>query len=528
MFAGDFGLASVAAVCCGGDETAALDVVDGLAAKSLAVAATAAGGTRFRLLETIRQYAAGRLAEAGEDGQARRRHAGVFLDLAERERGLAVLAREHDNLRAALDWSLTQDSETGLRLARALGDFWLARGFLQEARGWLERALAAGSADGRLRADLLRLLGAVLYQAGELRQAEAILSEGSQAAAAAGERSAQARIGVLLAEIRGVQGEPVEDALAECEAAVALLGSEGDLEGLAAAWLSVGILRLFLGDAPGGARSLERAAAYARQSGNHHAEAEANSWLVVSFHALPIPADAAIGRAEQLLDAVLGDPWAEASIIQPLSLLYGFAGRFADARAAIARSQAIFIRSGSALNWSICVMLAGQIEMIAGNPAAAERVLTEGRQALPEMGAGYLSGIVAWLAEAVYAQGRLSEAQQLTEQTQTVAGASDFDVQARWRATRAKLLARQGQFAAARQLAGEAVARVAATSDASLLAAMLVDSAEVSRLGGEREEAEASLRKALRIYQDRGAVPLADQTHAALASLAARPGTGPG
>ena len=173
-------------------------------------------------------------------------------------------------------------------------------------------------------------------------------------------------------------------------------------------------------------------------------------------------------------------------------------------------------------------MLAGQIEMIAGNPAAAERVLTEGRQALPEMGAGYLPGIVAWLAEAVYAQGRLSEAQQLTEQTQTVAGASDFDVQARWRATRAKLLARQGQFAAARQLAGEAVARVAATSDASLLAAMLVNSAEVSRLGGEREEAEASLRKALRIYQDRGAVPLAGQTHAALASLAARPGTGPG
>ena len=63
-------------MCCGGDEAAALDVVDRLAAKSLAVAETAAGGTRFRLLETIRQYAAGRLAEADEDGQARRRHAG--------------------------------------------------------------------------------------------------------------------------------------------------------------------------------------------------------------------------------------------------------------------------------------------------------------------------------------------------------------------------------------------------------------------------------------------------------------------
>ena len=57
---------------------------------------------------------------------------------------------------------------------------------------------------------------------------------------------------------------------------------------------------------------------------------------------------------------------------------------------------------------------------------------------------------------------------------------------------------------------------------------MLVASAEVSRLAGAREEAEASLRKALLIYQDRGAIPLADRTRAALASLAARPGIGPG
>ncbi|HEV3293189.1 MAG TPA: hypothetical protein VG123_29785, partial [Streptosporangiaceae bacterium] len=286
--------------------------------------------------------------------------------------------------------------------------------------------------------------------------------------------------------------------------------------------------RLWLGDAPADAQGLERAAAYARQSGSHYVEAEANCWLVVSFQALYIPVAAAIDRAEQLLAAVPSDPWAEASIIQPLSLLYGFAGRFADARAAIARSQAIFTRSGSALNWSVCVMLAGHIEMIAGNPAEAERVLTEGLQTLPEMEGGYLASILAWLAEAVYAQGRLSEAQRLTEQAQAAAGVDDLEVQAHWRATRAKLLARQGHFAAARRLADEAVALVAATSHASELAAMLVASAEVSRLAGAREEAEASLRQALRIYQDRGAVPLADRTRAALASLATPVGTGPG
>ena len=135
VFAGDFGLAQAAQVCCGGDEATAFDLVDPLASKSLAVAETAGGQTRYRLLETIRQYAAGRLAETGDAGPARRRHAEAFLALAERERDLAVLAREHDNFRAALSWSLSQDSETGPRLARALGGFWLARGFLQEGQG---------------------------------------------------------------------------------------------------------------------------------------------------------------------------------------------------------------------------------------------------------------------------------------------------------------------------------------------------------------------------------------------------------
>ena len=73
-----------------------------------------------------------------------------------------MLAREHDNFRAALGWSLPEDGETGPRLARALGGFWLARGFLQEGQDWLERALATAPPDPRLRADLLRLLGTIL------------------------------------------------------------------------------------------------------------------------------------------------------------------------------------------------------------------------------------------------------------------------------------------------------------------------------------------------------------------------------
>ena len=76
MFAGGFDLGAVAAVFCCRNDSAAHDLADLLAGKSLVVAEPAADGSRYRLLETIRQYAAERLAEAE---QARRRHAGTFL-----------------------------------------------------------------------------------------------------------------------------------------------------------------------------------------------------------------------------------------------------------------------------------------------------------------------------------------------------------------------------------------------------------------------------------------------------------------
>ncbi len=105
-----------------------------------------------------------------------------------------MLAREQDNFRAALEWSLERGHQDGPRLARALGDFWLGRGLLPEGRDWLDRALARHPADLRLRADLLRLLGAVLLEGGDLDRADTVLSEGSEVAAAAGAPAVQARI----------------------------------------------------------------------------------------------------------------------------------------------------------------------------------------------------------------------------------------------------------------------------------------------------------------------------------------------
>ena len=365
VFAGTFALPQAAEVCNDGDQQDAPEMIDRLAGKSLVAAEPAEDGTRYRLLDTVRYYAADRLAEAGGTDVARHRHAAAFLDLAEGERRPEVLARDQDNFRAALEWSLARGDQSGPRLAQALGEFWIGRGLLAEGRDWLERALGQHLADERLRADLRRLLGSLLFEAGELQRAQAVLSEGSQIGARV--PAVQARIRVLLADIRNLQGLEMAEALAECEAAAAVLEAEGDLDGLAEALTVAGRLRFWLGDAPAGGAVLERAIACARQSGHHRAQMRASHWLAVTYYTLPIPVDAAVARTEELLHDASGDTWAEADLLKPLSLLYAFLGRSADARAAIDRSQSILAGFGAKLALAESAVPAGWVGVTIGD-----------------------------------------------------------------------------------------------------------------------------------------------------------------
>ena len=525
VFAGGFQLAEAAAVCCAGDELAALNLADALVSKSLVAPEPSAAGTRYRLLETTREYAAGQLAEAGEADEARLRHATVYLGLAERERDMAVLASEHDNFRAALEWSLAWRGDIAARLAAALGSFWLARGLHEEGQSWLERALAIVPPGGQLGGELLRLLGTVLYAAGDLERAGAVAAEGIRAAEAAGLTAVGARIAVLQVEIGSLVTGFTPKAFAECEAAIAVLEAAGDLAGLADAWALIGRMRLPSGiGPPGDEEALERALAYARRSENERAELEATTWLVYLV-ATRRPADVGIDYGEQALAAAHGDPWNEAVICQMFAPLYAFVGQAARGRAALASSRAQFAKSGAGFLWAISAFPAGLNEMFAGDAAAAERQLRGGYQALAAMGEqSYRASITALLADAVYSQGRLPEAQQLADEAREIAVSGDYDPQVVWRAVSAKLLARRGQFSAARKLADEAMALIPAYARGTHRAPMLVAKAEVLRLAGAHEEARECLREALDIYTESRGMPLAERTRSALASLSVQPG----
>jgi hypothetical protein len=124
----------------------------------------------------------------------------------------------------------------------------------------------------------------------------------------------------------------------------------------------------------------------------------------------------------------------------------------------------------------------------------------------------------------LYQQGRLDEAQQLIDE---LWAEPSLNLPGLPRLTEAKLLGRRGQFRAARQLVDEAQARLTPTSPPLMHAHVHETRAEVDRLAGAAGQAGNSLRAALRIYQDRRATALAEQTRAALASLAAEAGRDP-
>ncbi len=152
VFADGFTMDAAEAVC-GEIAVDAVDSVIRLVEQSMVVAGPGVvAGTRYRLLETLRQYGWQRLAERGEDVEIRSRHAEFFLRIADEARPhlhgpdqgdwTRRLVAEYENARAAFDWCRTAGQvQMHLRLAERWGAFWIGSGYWTEARRRLDEAL---------------------------------------------------------------------------------------------------------------------------------------------------------------------------------------------------------------------------------------------------------------------------------------------------------------------------------------------------------------------------------------------------
>ncbi|MFJ6700981.1 ATP-binding protein [Streptomyces sp. NPDC091272] len=192
VFRGSFAQAEAREICAGGplDGDAVVRTLQGLASKS--VVRQPAGGTTYRMLDTLREYGAMWLAELGERDGAADRHAAYHADLVRRadEGWLGPrqadwyrrIGDSYDDLCAALDHLLETDPEAALEMAGRVGFFWSCCGHLHEGRTYLTRILSSHSVPGPHRSRALWALGVITVLQGDHESARRL---GEQCAVAA-------------------------------------------------------------------------------------------------------------------------------------------------------------------------------------------------------------------------------------------------------------------------------------------------------------------------------------------------------
>jgi ATP/maltotriose-dependent transcriptional regulator MalT len=207
-------------------------------------------------------------------------------------------------------------------------------------------------------------------------------------------------------------------------------------------------------------------------------------------------------------DADLGGPY-----------VYPMLGRFEEGRELCARAKAIFEQLGATYNVAEACWAGAQLELLAGDAAAAEREL---RQALDihiqSSAKRYSAVVLALLARAVHLQGRQAEAQELLDQAAADGTPENLTFQRLWLSARAELLAARGETSEAARLAREAVNIVAATDQINAHANALVDLADILRADGDEDGSVTALDHALELYEEKGNVLGADRVRATLAS----------
>jgi non-specific serine/threonine protein kinase len=261
VFAGGVELDAAEEVCAGKDLAAedVLNLVGSLVDKSILIREDHGAVVRYRLLDTIRAYGGERLRETGECPTFRQRHRDWYDDLVARVDAdwigprqvdwLARLRREHSNIRAALEFSLTEPGKAraGLRMAAALQWHWLSLGVFSEGRHWLDQALAgdSGLTGDRGRALYIGSLMAGLQ--GDLACASALVEQGRELAAQRGDSSARA-YAMLASGFLGLHSGDLSRAAACFEEVLDAFGADGNLRYQLEARLGLALASGLLGD----------------------------------------------------------------------------------------------------------------------------------------------------------------------------------------------------------------------------------------------------------------------------------------
>jgi tetratricopeptide (TPR) repeat protein len=256
-----------------------LELLSHLVDKSLAVVEEQNSRTRYRLLETIRQYGEEKLQASGEKDKVQTRHLEFFLQFAEKadpklvtneqKTVLAELDAEYGNLRSALDFALETDPIRALQLSIALDQFWESRGYIREGRNAIERALQqAAGVPRELRAEALRRHAGIADRQGDYVTATASAEESLKLWREIGNKRGIANSLRVLGNAVWVQGDYVAAKIYH-EECIAILREIGDKRGIASTLNNLGNVVVRTGDYAAARRFEEESVALFRELGDH-------------------------------------------------------------------------------------------------------------------------------------------------------------------------------------------------------------------------------------------------------------------
>jgi tetratricopeptide (TPR) repeat protein len=402
----------------------------------------------------------------------------------------------------------------------------LQRGDLPGAIGLLERSASLLPPEDAARTALLTRLGAVLFEAGRFAAADGVLDEATEMARRFDERSLESRSLVERQFVRlhrEPSSEAMEDSRNAADGALQLFAEHADDFGQSRAWCLRAAIDWLQGQAARADDAWDRAAVHARRADEQWQLFWILGWRASAAVFGPTPVRVASERCVSIREQVRTSAVAVAVTLHPLAVLHAMLAEFDSARSLIREGNEILEEVGGAVMQSAHAHHEAAVEMLAGRPEIAEDRLRVGYHKLEGMGENaLLSTSAALLAQAIYMQGRIDDAERFCDVSERTAAADDLSTQVLWRSVRGKILARQGRGEEALALAREAVRLIERTDLLCDHADALLDLVHVLRLDPRptAHEERNLARKAVALYEQKGNLVSAERAKAFLSAPA--------
>jgi tetratricopeptide (TPR) repeat protein len=435
---------------------------------------------------------------------------GYHLEAAHRYRTELGRLTEHD--RAA--------ARRGAEKLGSAGRHALARGDVAAAANLLSRAIGLLEADDRGRVEYGFDLFEALLDQGELEQATASLAETDAAIAARPDARLGARALILRCFLESHTGSLSIDGLdARIDDSLRTFEAGDDARGEASARVLLADLRMDAGRFGSAAEELERGLAAARQAADPREESRILSWLASALFWGPTPAREGIERCERIIDEATESPLVQAKTRLILAGMHGMAGDTDLARELFAEGSEAIEELGLLVSLATGRQISGMVELLAGEPDAAERELRAGFDSLREMGQlGFAVGGAVFLARALIELDRPDEVERLAAFVERSAPADDDVAQAHRELLLARVAAIRGEAGGSVQPCREAAEALDRTDDLRTRGDARVDLAAVLSSAGDDNASRAELEEAARLYELKGVAPSLARVRATLAA----------